>query len=277
MNTKLLKFTLITAFLLIGTIGAVQAQDSQVGVKVGDSFNYQVTKNDFSQAALNLNDLLSSLNTSTISTDYNIPMDNLTSMIQTFNVSELPAVGSVLGVTVVSLPSSSSDQLTGALNITDGTTTKTVTTGFMIGTPVATTNWTYWKAAIYDLQTTSSSAEPTVTPGVYSNAQTFNATVDMTFNQISNYITSTSSSYSFTSLKVSLAASYDASTGVLKSESVTVTLDGQIPLSMSFAIASTTKGVSSGQNTVTTSTPGFEVLALLAALPVVAFLYKRNN
>lgn len=285
MNNKLLlKFTIITAFLLIGSIGAVQAQDSQsVGVKVGDSFNFEVTQNDFTQSASYLSDLLSSVNTSQLSSDYNMSSSfNVSTIMQSFNVSQIPAQGTVFGVTVVQLPSTplsfdsfnSSDNLTGALNVTDGSTTKTVTTGFLLGTPVASTNWTFWKTALYKLQTTDSSANPQVTVGAYPGTTTFNATVDVTF-QLPSSLTS-NSTYTFKSVKVALAASYDATTGVLNSESVALTLQGTIPVTNTFAIARTTKPLTT-TNSVTSSTPGFEAIMLLAALPVVAIYYKRKN
>lgn len=283
MNNKLFfKFLIITAFLLIGTIGIAQAQDApSVGVKVGDSFNFKVTQNDFSQSASSLSDLLSSVNTSQLLSDYNMSSSfNVSSIMQSFNVSQIPAQGSVIGVTVVQLPStplsfdsfnSSNNQLTGALNMTFGSTTKTVTTGFVLGTPVALTNWTFWKDALYKLQSTDSSANPQVTVGAYPGTTSFNATVDVTYTLPSSI--TNNSTITFTSVKVALAASYDATTGVLNSESVAVTLQGTLPITQTFAIARSAPTT----NTVTSSTPGFEAIMLLAALPVVAIYYKRKN
>ncbi len=283
MNNKyLFKFLIITAFLLIGTvgIGQAQAQDVNVNVKVGDSFNFKVTKNDFTQSASLLNGLITSFNTSVLTTnsEYNMSSFNVSSMLQSFNISKLPAQGSVIGITVAQLPttqlSNSSDKLTGALNVTYDSMTKTVTTGFLIGTPVVFTNWTFWKSALSSLQTTDPSANTQIDVGSSTSTTAFSANVNITFNQLPSEYTSTSASYSFSSLKVALAASYDTTTGVLNSESVALTLQGQASVTLTFAVARTTEGLS---NSNTSSTPGFEAITLLGAIPLVAIYYKRKK
>ncbi len=277
MNNKLLiKFSIITAFLLIGTIGmGAQAQDvSQVGVKVGDSFNFEVTQNDFSSSSSYLNQLFTFYNISDLSTNTQY---DFSSLMQTINETTTPGVGSVVGITVAQLPSSSSSSVTGALNYTYGSTTKTVVTGFLIGTPVTITDWQSWKTAIYNLKTTDSSADPQIEPGFFigtSSSSPVNVTLMVTFAEVPTEL----ANVGFSSLSVSLDASYNATSGVLFSESVSLILKGSAPTqTQTFSIARTDKSLTSNTNTITNSTPGFEVLALLGAIPLVAVYHKRKN
>jgi hypothetical protein len=277
MNNKLFfKFLIITAFLLIGTIGIgqVQAQDvSHVGVKVGDSFNYKVTKNDFASSLSYFNELFTYYNISELSTNSQY---NFSYLMQTINQTISPGVDSVVGITVVQLPTSTSDSVTGALNYTFGSTTKTVTTGFLIGTPVTFTDWSFWKTSLYNIATTTdSSADPQIVTGVFNNSETFNATVSVTFAEVPDSLANSG----YNSLSVSLDAFYNATTGVLNSETITLKLQGTVPLTQQFTFERTTQPLTSNSNTntATSSTPGFEALAVLSAIPVVAVYYKRKN
>lgn len=270
-KSTIFKSLLIFSFLLLGTIGQGQAQDiSNVGVQVGDTFNYEVLANDFSGNTSYITYLLNYYNFS----DYSISSEyNLTSVISVFNSSLVPNTNSVVGVTVVQLPTTNT--LSGELNYTYGSVTKTVLTGFLLFTPVTFKDWNFWYKNLYNLQTTSSIAEPTINVGVYNNSQTFNATLSITFSQVPDNL----ASLGYSSLTLELEAYYDATTGVANSEILNLKLNGNYPTVKSFEIARTNKALTSNSNTniATNSTPGFEVFALLSALPVVAVYYRRRK
>jgi hypothetical protein len=268
MNNKLIvKFLIITAFLLVSSIGVgAQAQDvSQVGVNVGDTFNFKVTQNDFSSSSSYLNELFTFYNISDLSTNSQY---DFSSLMETINATTTPGKGSVVGITVAQLPSSSSSSVTGALNYTYGSTTKTVVTGFLIGTPVTLIDWASWKTVLYNLQTTDTSADPQITPGVFQNDATFNASLSVTFGEVPSELANNG----FISLTVKMDAYYNATTGVLNSEKIALTLtnsNSQLNILQEFAFARTTKSLTSSTNTNTSSTPGFEFVPFLSVFSFV--------
>lgn len=277
-NKLLFEALFLFSFLLIGAIGQGQAQDvSKVGVAVGDSFNFEISQNDFYSASTNyLNYLLTyyndTLSSYTVNSNY-----NLTSIINTLNETIKPNVGDVIGITVVQLPNSNS--LSGMLNYTYGSTTKEVLTGFLIGTPVTTTDWSSWIQFLNGIYKSSSTDGYQIITGAYSNAQTFNATISITFTSVPTQL----SNLGYQSLSVDLYAYYNATTGVLNSEKLDLKIAGSPsgPTSVqNFAFTRTNKQLSSNTNTSSNGSgpvPGFEAIAVLVALPVVAALYKRRK
>ena len=272
MNNKLLiKSLILFSFLLIGSIGQGQVlgQDvSNVGVSVGDSFNYKITKNDFTQTSAYINELITFYGIENISSSYNF---DFSSLIETLNATIVPGEGSVLGVTVAQIPGTDA---VGALNYTYGSTTKTITTGFLLGTPVTFMDWSFWKDLLYALQDKyGTNSEPVITAGVYNDTSTFNATLSIQYNTVPADLASNG----FTSLTVSMDAKYDATTGVVNSETFSITLGGQqVPVVNTFSFQKTTASLTSKSDT-NTSSPGFEAIALLGALPVVAVFYRRRK
>lgn len=276
MNRNLfIKFLLLTSFLVLGSFSQVQAQESLVGVNVGDSFNYKVTANDFSssQTGVNISDLISYYNFSQITLGTNYDFD---SVIQSLNASLIPSVNDVFGVTVTQLPGSSSS---GAVSFNYGSATKDVTTGFMVGTPVTTLNWTYWHDFVYELS--SSTTDPTIVPGVYSNAQTFNATLTLTYSSVPQVL----ADKGFSQLSLDIEVYYDATTGVLNQEIFVVTASNPsvstLKATQTFSFERTDQALSSNQDNTSSNgsgpVPGFESVAALGSFVVLALYVNRKR
>lgn len=275
MNQKtLLKSVFVILFISFSLFSQANAQDiSKVGVSVGDSFNYKVTQNDFSSNSYNINvtELASFYNLTTLasSSEY-----DFSSLANSLNASLLPGVGDVFGVKVLSLPDTATS-LSGKLEFNYGSMSKNVTTGFFIGTPVVFKDWSFWKTFLYSLNNQTS--EPTVTPGVYNNTQTFNATLSIHYSTVPKELDS------FDSLTVNLEAYYDAVTGVLNSEMLQIVLaNSQLPepVTQTFSFARTVEPVTANTSSKLTSSgpvPGFEFIALLGGLSVLSVFIIRKR
>lgn len=274
MNQKtLIKSFLITLFIFASLFSQAKAQDiSNVGVSVGDSFNFKVTQNDFSSNSydINITELVSYYNLTSFNASSQYDFSSLS---KTLNASLLPSVGDVFGVKVLSLPDSTTSP-TGKLEFDYGTMSKNVTTGFIIGTPVVFKDWSFWKTFLYSLNNQTS--EPTVTPGVYNNTQTFNATLSIQFSSVPPQLSS------FNSLTLNVEAYYNAMTGVLNSETFQLVLtNSQLsqPVTQTFSFARTTEPVTSNSSKITSSgpVPGFEFIALIGGLSVLAVFIIRKR
>ena len=272
-KSLIIKSLIIFSFLLLGTFGQGQAQDvSNVGVQVGDTFNYVVLANDFTSSTPYLTFLLNYYNFSeySVSSEY-----NLTNVIQTFNASIIPNVNDVVGVTVAQLPTPNT--LSGELTYNYGSFNKTILTGFLLFTPVTFRDWSFWKTNLYNLDTTSPTAEPSITASVFNNLQTFNASLSLTFTQIPDNLTK----LGYSSLTLELDAYYNATSGVANSEAINLKLNGAYPTVQSFEISRTSRSLSSNANNSSSNgsgpVPGFEAIALIGALPVVAIYYRRRK
>ena len=270
----LLKSSIIILFFMASMFSQAKAQDiSMVGVSVGDSFNFKVTQNDFSSNSydINMTELATFYNVSSLtqSSQY-----DFSTLVDTLNASLLPGVGKVFGVKVLSLPDSNS--ISGKLQFDYGTSSKDVVTGFFIGTPVTIIDWRFWKDFLYGLN--DQTGEPIVSPGVYNNTQTFNATLNIQYSTVPKEL-----STNFDSLALNIEAYYDAQTGVLNKEVFQVILISakiNTPITQTFSFERSTDAVStntSNSNGASGPVPGFEFVALLSGLSVVAIFYNRKR
>ena len=217
-NKTLFKALIVFSFLLLGTIGQGQAQSvSSVGVTVGDSFNFKVTKNDFTavQTKAYVAQLLDYYNVSALTVNSNY---DFSSIIETLNETMVPSVGDIIGFTVTQLPSN--DAVSGKLNFTYGTTTEEMTTGFIIGTPVVFTDWAFWNTTVNELNNYATDLGGFIDASVQQDTNVFNFSVTITFTTVPDEL----SQNGFTSLIASLDGSYNKSTGILISESFKIDL-----------------------------------------------------
>ena len=264
------KLVIVFGLIVLSVSSFAQAQDNtMVGVKVGDSFNFKVTQNQFitSTTQTYLNDLISyyisGANIST-STQYNI-----TSMLNTFNLTNSPSVGSIINVQVVSLPVA--DNFSGSLNVTMGSSSEVVKTGFVLGTPIVFTDWAFWQTTLNNV-TGQSYNGFTLTASSSNNTQTFNATASVSTTNISTEL----KSYGWTSVSLSLEADYDAVSGVLIQETLTLSLNGSVPQTQKFSIARVDTNPTVNSLSTSGPVPGFEAIALVGTLSLISVVYTKK-
>jgi hypothetical protein len=278
MNNKLkLKSLLLFSFFLLSLVSQGNAQNLTVGVNVGDSFNFKITKNDFTSSTTKsyIQTLIDFYNVDELVVNGNY---DFSSILKTLNETLVPSVGDVLGVTVTQLPQN--DALSGKLNYTYGSTTKEILTGFMIGTPITITDWSFWNGSIYNLP--SYITEGVLVPHVDMNSETFNASISITFNSVPSDL----QSQGFNKLVFRLEAFYNATTGVANKESLSIELKNpsiSIPIVQTFSFEKTTNPTTSDANNTSNNgsgpIPGFELIALVSGFVLLSGYYRlrKNN
>ena len=268
----LVKTIIVFSLLLISIVGQGQAQDvTNIGVQVGDTFKFKVTKNDFtaSSSRVYLKELVDYYNISDLGINSQF---DFTSIIEALNETMTPSAGNTITVSVTELPTM--DSLSGKVNVSFASTSKEVLTGFLIGTPVTFADWNFWKGLINDYNgKTYDNGGISVVTELSNNTETFNTSIVITLSNIPSEL----SSAGISSLKVTLEANYNATSGVLNDEIFKIALQGSGTLagSQTFSISRSANAVV--DTTATGATPGFELVALIGGMIALTTIFNKKR
>jgi hypothetical protein len=257
---------------------------TQVGVSVGDEFNYKITDDSLlsDQSPLSqfsMSELLGDFNDFNL-TEFQIQTDISVDNLE-LNTSLVPQEGDIVKVTVVELPSATAN---GTISITYGNNTKELETFFFFGSPVTTTNWTFWENMLSQIDSINDNiTDVTLSSTISKDTQTFNFSLTVYVNNLPDVLTDSGVS----NLQFKVFTSYNKTTGV--QESAEFTLSGKVETSdfssnikYSYAWELTDEEPDTGNSNEDDSSgiessPGFELISLLLGLTIFAVVYNRRK
>lgn len=273
MKTKrIIQFLLILSLFLITSIYQAQSiSNSSFGVSVGSQANYKVEKNEFyfPSDKLYFQYLFSFLNVSDIPVTEHFNVSTIYDAVKVFSdVVE----GTVIGTTVKTLPSDQSPG--GSLEYTYNGSNWDVATGFILGTPVVSTDWNEWSTFINNLPTFENTNH-TVTATVSSdNADFFNSTFSLGFSTLPQNITYDG----VEKLTFDVNTIYNKTTGVLESENFILEMKSVIKtLEQVMTITKTNEAPGTNVRASTAGVPGFDLVSLLPVFVVIPIYYLRKR
>lgn len=271
-NKLILNSILVLSLFLITSFGQAQgASNATTSVAIGDTANYKVTKNElyFPEYRLYFQYLFTFFNVSDIPFNSNF---SLSTAYNTVNIFSNVVEGTVIGTTVSELPGN--QLLGGSLLFTYNSTSWTEKTGFVLGTPVVSTNWTYWSEFLANLPSYQNANHTITAQASGDNSNVFSATFSLAFT----YLPYNISSDGVEKLTFIDTAIYNKSTGVL--ESMQFTVESKTPIKsiyQNLIVNRTNDAPSTNVKVPSSRLPGFEYLTLLPAFAIFAVYYLRKR
>ena len=271
-NKFFIEFIFITSILFISsTVEGMNVSDISIGVEIGHQANYKVVTNEFRSVSDRsyFRYLLTFMNISDIPVSKDFTM---TKIIEVINTTMSVYEGDVFGTTVTQLPTNTSNN--GSLKYSYNNNSWTMNTGFLLGTPVVSTNWISWGELI-DSFSSFNNDNHTVSASKSEDSHVFNSTLSMSFDYLPLNITYDG----VEGLTFGMLTSYNKTSGILLYEEITFDIKTPIQstLTQYFKIQLTTE-LPTVSHVEGTGLPGFDILSILPIFAVtVLYLYKKRE
>ena len=270
-NKIIVKIVLIIAVISFSfSIQIPQASDNTVGVEIGQKANYKVLKNQF-VSDIDRSFFRYVLTYENIS-DIQVTNEfNIRTIIEVVNSTMSTYEGDIFEATVIELPSNTTNNAT--LQFYYNNQTWDMMTGFLLGTPIITTDWASWGQFIELLPSLTNDNHTIITTKSEDSIK-FNSTIKLSFTNLPENITFDGAE----KMTFGLTTSYNKSNGILLYESATIEI--LTPIQRTLTQYFTIQYTNDSPTTIHVDQqglPGFEFTSfLLASFVIVLLYYKRS-